>query len=132
LNGFLPHLNDWNQKRKKIAELYLANIKNKNLSLLQVDKNVEPVWHLFPVLVSGSDRSSFQKFLSGQNIATGLHYPKLIQDQKALKDTGKYQVIGELTRANQFAQTEVSLPIHPFLEPQEIEHVIHVCNQWQP
>lgn len=129
--AFLPQLSLWNKRRKEIASRYLHEIKNPNIELLKVSSEVDSVWHLFPVLVSAAKRADFQAHLKKKEVASGIHYPHLISNQKALHDYGKFEVIGELKNAEKFASHEVSLPIHPLLTEEEVSQVIEACNQWQ-
>ena len=59
---------------------------------------------------------------------SGVHYPVLIPDQPAFGRTGESLVLAPLSKARAFAETEVSLPIHPFLSDEDVERVIGVCN----
>jgi dTDP-3-amino-3,4,6-trideoxy-alpha-D-glucose transaminase len=61
---------------------------------------------------------------------TGIHYPRLICDQAALKK-GTWENAAELVNARRFASCELSLPIHPFLTEQEVATVIAACNTWK-
>jgi dTDP-4-amino-4,6-dideoxygalactose transaminase len=125
----LPHLEDWTERRKGIAQRYLADIENPALGLPKVNSDMEPVWHLFPVRVAG-DRRSFQNYLKEHDVSTSIHYPRLISDQAALRDYGRFEVIGQLSQAEHYASSQVSLPIHPFLSNEEVKQVVEVCNQW--
>jgi len=133
-NAILPQLSSWNVKRSQIAQQYLAEIRHPALELPRVRHAEEPVWHLFPVIVQKrglkAERQHFQEHLKKCGISTGIHYPRLISDQKALIDYGKFEVVGDLRNAQRFASSEVSLPIHPFLTGSEIQRVIEACNGW--
>jgi len=129
--SMLPFLNDWNLRRKAISRRYLAEIQNPNLKLPELKKDIEAVWHLFPVLVQKSDRDHFINYLKSKGVASGIHYPHLIPTQKALQEYKRYEVIGELEQASLIVSHEVSLPIHPFLTENEIDHVIEACNSWR-
>jgi dTDP-3-amino-3,4,6-trideoxy-alpha-D-glucose transaminase len=69
--------------------------------------------------------------LRAAEVTTGIHYPTLIPDQKAMKEYARFEVRGTLARAQRFARGEVSLPIHPFLRDDEVAHVINACNAWR-
>src|ERR1043166_2367180 len=44
----LKHLNEWNDRRRRIAEYYLANLRDlPGISLPQVAQNAAHVWHFF-------------------------------------------------------------------------------------
>jgi dTDP-3-amino-3,4,6-trideoxy-alpha-D-glucose transaminase len=62
---------------------------------------------------------------------TGIHYPRIIPDQPAMKGV-PHEIAFEPTQARRIALSEVSLPIHPFLSQDERDHIIDACNRWQP
>jgi dTDP-3-amino-3,4,6-trideoxy-alpha-D-glucose transaminase len=89
------------------------------------------VWHLFALRVPEGRRAEFRGHLAGAEIESGVHYPTLIPDQRAL-DGVAHEIAGDLPVARDFAANQVSLPIHPFLEDEEVERVIAACNSWKP
>ena len=127
---FLPRLADWTARRRATAARYRAEIDNPALVLPPLPAGSESVWHLFPVLVEPVRREQFRSHLQLHGVQTGLHYPTVIPDQPALADGPKCEVSDDLTRARRFAAAEVSLPIHPFLDVEEVECVIRACNEW--
>lgn len=130
--ALLPRLNQWTENRKQIAKQYLLKIKNKNMTLPTPIENSDSVWHLFPLIIE-SNRDQFISYLKENGVASGVHYPILIPNQPVFnkhKTSLQYQIIGSLNHAEQFANSEVSLPIHPYLTNDEVEKVIRICNQW--
>lgn len=109
-------------RRKEIAATYLKRIKNSLIKLPSIDSACQPVWHLFPIIVSG-DRQKFMDYCKQNNIQTAVHYPVLITDQKALSSV-RFEIYGTLKQARFMANHEVSIPIHPYLTEQEVECVI--------
>ena len=91
-----------------------------------------PVWHLFPLLVREGRRDDFQAHLQARGVQSGVHYPRLIPEQRALAEAGRSEILGPLERARAFAEREVSLPIHPYLDDSEIDTVVEACNSWKP
>lgn len=127
--AFLPRLPRWTDRRRAIAEAYLGGIRSRHVQLLEVQSRSQAVWHLFPVLVPPQRRDAFRAFLKDGGVASGIHYPTLVPDQAAMP-AGRFSIIGELTKARQFAASEVSLPIHPYLSDAEVEQVVAACNRW--
>jgi len=129
----LPALKAQTERRRVIAARYQANLRNAALALVPVPAESESVWHLFPVLVkNAASRAAFQAHLKGHGIESAVHYPKLIPDQPAMAKTRWLGAGGDaLPRARQFAETEVSLPMHPFLTEAEVQQVIEACNSWE-
>jgi dTDP-3-amino-3,4,6-trideoxy-alpha-D-glucose transaminase len=128
---FLPRLSRWTARRKEIARRYLCGIECGSASPLPVPEGSDSVWHLFPVLCEAERRDAFRAHLSDAGVSTGIHYPRLIPDQKALRDSGTGEIHGPLENAASLTGREVSLPIHPFLPDEDVERVISAVNAWR-
>jgi dTDP-3-amino-3,4,6-trideoxy-alpha-D-glucose transaminase len=128
-DALLPRLAQFTQRRRDIARAYRDAISNPKITIPEPGNWDGSVWHLFPVLVDG-ERGGFHEHLRRRNIAGGVHYPKLITDQQAYRDSGQPQVLGKLPLARRFVDHEASLPIHPFLSDTEVDRVIDACNAW--
>ena len=125
----LPQLETWTKTRRSIARQYCEQIVNPKVHTPTPPPEMNPVWHIFPVFVPRG-RDSFREHLRTRGILSGVHYPRTIPDQAALRQYGRYEIQNEPARARRLAETELSLPIHPFLEPNEIDAVIDACNKW--
>ena len=130
-DAMLPRLAEWTARRRAIAGRYLKEIEHRSIELPRQVEGSNPCWHLFPVVVEAKTRASLMEHLRVAEVTTGIHYPTLIPDQKAMKEYGRFEVPGALSRARRFAAGEVSLPIHPFLSDDEVAHVIQACNGWR-
>ncbi|MFL6520977.1 MAG: DegT/DnrJ/EryC1/StrS family aminotransferase [Chthoniobacterales bacterium] len=128
--ALLPNLGTWTARRRQIARAYYAGIRHAEIELLPIEADAGSVWHLFPVLVSEGKRDALRDHLRAKEILSGIHYPRIIPDQEALKAFPGYQPATGLERARKFAQCELSLPIHPWLTDREVETVIESCNGW--
>jgi dTDP-3-amino-3,4,6-trideoxy-alpha-D-glucose transaminase len=127
--AFLPRLERWTERRRAIARIYLDGIRSPRVRPLRVAPGSESVWHLFPVWVRGERRAAFVAHLRACGVQGAVHYPKLICDQRALRDV-PFEVRGELPRARSLAEGEVSLPINPYLEDTEAVRVVDAVNSW--
>lgn len=126
-DAMLPRLRDWTAARRRVAARYLAGIDHPGIELPRAADG--SVWHLFPVLTN--HRDSLAAHLAEHGVGSAVHYPKLIPDQTAMAEYGRFEILGNLARSRRFATGELSLPIHPFLDDDEIERVIQACNQWR-
>ena len=114
----LPRLERWNARRREIAAAYLEGIRNPAVRLPATVVGLEPSWHLFPIWVDPAVRDS---------LAFGIHYPVAIPDQKAL-DGVPFEASGGYENARRLCASEVSLPIHPYLNDSEVAEVIAMLN----
>ena len=117
----LPRLERWTARRREIAAAYLKGIKNPAVRLPNPSKGSEPSWHLFPVWMDPARRHSLRPI--------GIHYPIAIPDQKALRDV-PFEVPGGYENASRLCASEVSLPIHPYLNDGEVAEVIAMVNSF--
>jgi dTDP-4-amino-4,6-dideoxygalactose transaminase len=125
----LPRLDGWLNRRRAIAKVYLAELKNSFVTPLGAPEGSQSAWHLFPVSVAPERKTDFLRHLKGHHVMAGEHYPAIIPDQPAMADV-PHEIIGDLTNARRLAASEVSLPIHPFLTYSEVARVIETVNRW--
>lgn len=119
-------LQAWTQRRSEIAANYIRDLKN--IETLKPLTKSAPVWHLFPVFTD--NKSELIAHLKSKNIAAAEHYPGLINEQPCMKNV-PFEVIGSLKNAKRIVDTQISLPIHPYLTNDEIHYVIHEVNSWR-
>lgn len=129
-SALLPRLGAHAKRRTAIAERYVAAFAcHARIRVVVPPKGCESAWHLFAVLVKGS-RDAFRQHLQQQAVGTGLHYPKLTCDQRAYLGAGLGPV-AHLPNARLFADSEVSIPLHPYLTDQEVDSVIAAVHSWR-
>jgi dTDP-3-amino-3,4,6-trideoxy-alpha-D-glucose transaminase len=130
-DALLPHLSAWTEARRQTADAYRRNISNAAIELLAPTADAHPVWHLFPVLIAPAQRDRFREHMQSAGVITGVHYPRVVSDQPAIRRVAGVEVLIEPVNARRFADGEVSLPIHPFLTDEEVNAVIEACNAWR-
>lgn len=130
-SALLPHLTAWTEARRKMASRYSEGLRNPGIRTPRPGLEMNPVWHLFPITVENG-RDDLRAHLRTLGILSGVHYPRIIPDQAGLAKYGQYEVATEPVNARRFADTEISLPVHPFLQENEVDAVIDACNSWRP
>lgn len=116
----LKHIDKWIKIRNKLATQYLIGLQGiGDLSLPAVSIDNSNTYHLFPIKTT--KRDELMNWLSNKGIQVGVHYPHPIHAVPAFKNYAKKSGFpnSELWSAN-----ELSLPIHPYLEKDEIQYVI--------
>lgn len=114
----LAKLDEWNNRRKVLAEAYLEKLNGiKNLVLPSVPEWADPVWHLF--VVRSQQRAELQAKLEKAEIQTMVHYPVPPHKQQA------YQEMNNLSfpHSEKIHREVLSLPMGPHLSKQEVELV---------
>lgn len=115
----LKYLDKDNDKRRKIAERYVKNLKNvKGLELILPDNLEDSNYHLF--VIKTSKRDALQSFLKSQGIPTLIHYPIAIPDQPMFEN--KYINL-DIQVARKFVKNILSLPCHPFMDVLEVDYI---------
>jgi len=121
LHAKLPHLAEWNGKRRERAAEYNRLLSKKD----GVKTPYEPQWsravyHLY--VIRTGDRDGLIHHLRDAHIGTGIHYPIPLHLQKAYM-TLNYAA-GDFPVAERAAGEIVSLPMYPHLTPSQQEHVV--------
>lgn len=126
LSAKLPHLERMNAVRRNIAQRYLDGIKNKEIILPYVPKEIIPVWHIFAIRCKR--RAALEKFLNVRGIETNKHYPIPIHLQECYKEFGFKE--GDFPIAEEISTTELSIPIYYGMTDTEIQYVIDSINEF--
>jgi dTDP-3-amino-3,4,6-trideoxy-alpha-D-glucose transaminase len=126
---FLPALARWTESRSKVARAYLAGIKHPHIKVPGAPAHSESVWHLFPILVQPDRKAAFREHLRQNGVASAEHYPIAIPNQRAIVGV-PHEIEGGIDGATQFCASQVSLPVHPFLQDSEVEQVLLAVNSW--
>ena len=117
----LRHLDKWNGRRIRLAEIYLDQLSHTPCALPFVPDWAEVVWHLF--VIRHSERDALQKYLAEQGVQTIIHYPIPPSLSGAYESQGFAS--GDFAVAKRMADQVLSLPIGPQLSPDEI---LAVCS----
>lgn len=116
----LRHLDEWTERRRKIASVYSAGLKDSDLILPYVPEWADPVWHLY--VVRSLKRDALQERFHEAEVGTVIHYPIPPHMQAAFARLGLSN--DALPLARQLAGEVISLPIGPQLSLADQEAVI--------
>ena len=122
LNVKLNHIDSWNEKRRKIANLY-------NEMLKEVGDIVTPyetadrkgVYHIYGIRTG--HRDTLREYLTNNDVQSAIHYPVPIHLQKAYSYL-EYKKNDFPIAENQM-ETELSLPIYAEMSNEDIEIVVN-------
>ena len=118
----LQLLDDWNQRRRLIAQSYINGLSGSRYfsdqSILpHVPSWAEPVWHLF--VIGHSHRQKLQEELGKRGIGTLIHYPVAIHRSAAYSTFSQQK----LPIAEKLADSVLSLPMGPQMTDEQVEWV---------
>ena len=117
-------LDEWNERRRGIAQRYLAGLAGTALVLPHVPEWAEPVWHLF--VVRHAARDALAQRLNDAGVGCLIHYPIPPHRQAAYAELAFD--LGAFPFAEQMANEVLSLPMGPQLPPEEIGQICEVCR----
>lgn len=120
----LRHLDAWNARRGRIAEIYLAELKSTELILPVVLAETNPVWHLF--VVRSRNRDALQQRLTENGIGTLVHYPIPPHLQEAYRTCAHGE--GSLPLTEAIHREVISLPIGPHLSVEQAQAVVEAVR----
>ncbi|WP_022803011.1 DegT/DnrJ/EryC1/StrS family aminotransferase [Deinococcus ficus] len=116
----LRHLDEWNDRRRRIAQAYTKRLANKGLVLPKVMAGAEPVWHVY--VVRSPDREALQRKLAEAGVQTLIHYPTPPHLQGAYASLGWTE--GQFPLSEKIHREVLSLPIGPHMSDAQVESVI--------
>lgn len=123
----LPHLDKWNEDRRKTAQKYFNGIKNPQIKLpMQTSEEYTHIYHVF--VIRCNKRDELEKYLYENGIGTVKHYPVPMHLQAAYKDLGIAK--GMLPIAEEISSTVLSLPMFYRMTEEQVDYVIKVINQF--
>lgn len=122
----LAKLDEWNDRRRKVAARYddrLADLAS--LALPNVPKWADPVWHLY--VVRTNRRADLLKAMEQAGIGSLIHYPIPPHLQDAYAELGRSK--GTYPLAEKLAETVLSLPMGPHIPLESIDEVCAVIRK---
>lgn len=121
----LRHLDEDNTVRKQIAKYYIDNIKHKDIVLPKVENWDRHVFHIFSIRCTRRDE--LQKYLLENEIQTNIHYPIPPHKQECYRPWNDR--VFPITE--QIHREELSLPMSPVMDANEVETVVNAINVWK-
>ena len=119
----LRKLDEWNARRKIVADLYNKGLAEvPDITLPYVSEWAEPVWHLF--VIRTSERDQLQKHLADHGIQTMIHYPVPPHKQEAYCE----MVLTALPISEKIHREVLSIPMSPVMTDNEVERVVKALN----
>ena len=115
----LERLDEWNSRRRAIARRYCRLLDGTGVQTPTEPEGVESCYHLF--VIRSPRRDCIREALTRAEIGCGVHYPVPLHLQPALAETGYRK--GDFPVSERFADTVLSLPMHPHLTNEEVDAV---------
>jgi dTDP-4-amino-4,6-dideoxygalactose transaminase len=110
--------------RRRNAEVYRAELDRRPVFIPDERDDAFDTYHTFVVQVDRRDE--LKTHLAARGVATAIHYPNPIHLQPASKELGYRR--GDFPVAEAQAGRILTLPINPFLSPDDIRYVADQVN----
>jgi dTDP-4-amino-4,6-dideoxygalactose transaminase len=115
----LPRLEGWTGRRREIASIYYAALRDGPVEPLVELPGRRHAFHLF--VVRAPDRDRLRADLADRGISTLIHYPLPIHRQPVFEELADGPV--PLRGTEQLGETVLSLPLYPELREEEVDVV---------
>jgi dTDP-4-amino-4,6-dideoxygalactose transaminase len=122
----LPHLDEWNEARRRAAAHYDSLLRDLPVKTPGVMDSIDHVYHLY--VIRTKRRDELDVYLNERGIDTGIHYPTPIHLQPAYRELG-YQS-GDFPNSEACANEILSLPMYPELGEDEIREIVKVIQEF--
>lgn len=121
LSVALPKLDNRNEQRRAIAEIYNEELAEAPLSLPRDNTDVHHVYHQYVIRVAQRDKMA--AYLSDHGVGTGIHYPVPVHLQPAYVTPN-----GVLPETEKAAGEILSLPMYPQLPHDDVRRVARLIR----
>lgn len=118
----LRHLDEWNDRRHKIASKYNDLLGDLDLVLPIENEWARHVYYMYVIRVR--ERDKLASYLKEKGIQTGIHYPIPLHRQPCVQSNTHLPVTEE------YVDQILSIPMHPQLTDAEVEYVASYIREF--
>jgi dTDP-4-amino-4,6-dideoxygalactose transaminase len=125
----LKKIDEWSDRRREIAAMFTAGLKDTGLKLPYEKPGYRHVYHLY--IIETEKRDEMLKYLNDAGIDAKTHYPIAIHQQEGYPWGKPADLDVSLPLTEKSAASVISLPMFPELTQEEIDYVIHTVRAWE-
>ena len=122
----LPHLDEWNDKRRQNAKYYNEELKDTKLVTPYEDENVKHIYHMY--ILQSEKREEIVSYLKEKGIATGIYYPVPLHLQKAYAKLGYKE--GDMPNAEYLSKRTFAIPMYAELTKEEMKYIVQAIKKF--
>lgn len=123
----LKYLNDLTEERRKICNIYLAEINNQLIKLPKIREGATTVWHQFVIHCKVRDR--LIDHMNKNEIGTIIHYPIPPHLSEAYQYLGFSK--GNFPITERYADEVLSIPLYNGMTEEEQRYVVNIINNFK-
>ena len=117
----LPHLNQYNEARRKAADFYDEAFANHpNILTPKRAKNSTHVFHQYTLRILNGKRDELQAFLASKEIPAMIYYPVALRNQKAYFQESDPK---NFINTDKLLEQVISLPMHTELDEKQLRYI---------
>jgi len=121
----LPHLDEWTESRRRLAQAYSANLPADVVTPKEMPW-AKHVYHLY--VVRTPERDQLREWLTSKDIGVGMHYPIPIHLQEAWSEySGE---VYSLPVTERVTKQILSLPMYPEMSMDELNYVCDLIKEF--
>jgi len=124
----LNRLEGFNEARRRNAEYYNSHLSANGLVTPEVSRGMYHVYHQYVIRLTEDfpmNRKEFMAFLHQKGIGSAVHYPIPIHRQPLYAQSSD---VDSCPVATALAESVLSLPVHPLVEPQQLAYICETIN----
>ncbi len=127
----LKYLDEWMEKRRKIAVRYSSGLsklaEEGKIGLPEERPGYRHVYHQYTLRTQ--DRDALKRHLAENGIASTVYYPLPLHLQKVFEGLGYKE--GEFPLSERTSKTVLSLPMFPEMTDEQVEHVLKTVHEFE-
>ena len=117
----LPHLNQYNEARRKAADFYDEAFANHpNILTPKRAENSTHVFHQYTLRLLNGKRDELQAFLASKEIPAMIYYPVALRNQKAYFQESDPK---NFINTDKLLEQVISLPMHTELDEKQLRYI---------
>jgi dTDP-4-amino-4,6-dideoxygalactose transaminase len=126
----LQYIDEFNERRKKIAEIYNKELSDSSGVMLPITHyasrltNVYHVYHQYTIRVTNGKRDALQRHLKENGIDSMVYYPVPLHKMNVFVNNGM-EIFGSPEKSEVAAQSVLSLPIEPLLKKERLKRSVN-------
>ena len=128
LRAKLPHLNDYNARRREAAQKYTEALKgHPHIITPVIGEGYDHVFHQYTLRITNGKRDELAKVLGDNGVPFGIYYPIPLHAQKAYTRSSYKEADFGVT--NKLVQEVISLPMHTELDDEQIGFITELVKR---
>lgn len=124
----LPHLNQYNEARRKAADFYDDAFANHpNILTPKRAENSTHVFHQYTLRILNGKRNELQAFLASKEIPAMIYYPVALRNQKAYFQESNPK---DFINTDKLLEQVISLPMHTELDEKQLRYITNAVIEF--